>query len=244
MVLARGSYPPLPYPMLALRSQQPAIAEIAARLGGNLTTHIGHIVGGDVVVGTPNPAPLNPSGDRGHDHSGGYYGRALHRTVAALDFGGASYDPAGFDAAPSAYRSGHAAVGASTTTVALVSQPIHVWCPPCDPTPGVGAYAQLAVTARFDCESTALISGDAAFLRVVQATNGAPSAVVDVPFDTQPTSTGFYNAFSTSTSKLPMAVGRMNTLVLSTVVTRTGSGSARGVTLRLDSLDLGVYDAD
>lgn len=245
MVLARGSFPPLPFRSLSCKSQQPAIAEIAARLGGNLTTHVGHVVGGDDVAGTPNPAPVNPSGDRGHDHSGGDYGRPLFRSVATLDFNGGAFDLAGWHPAPRAHQKDHPATAGGTTTRETHTGFFALWVPPCDPQPDVGAYAWLGVGCGITLTATALGAGDTASVLVRNVTRGAPATEVGVSIGGALTSSPaeLWAWSDADAERLPVTPGRMNLLQVSTSVVRAAGGSARGCTLRLDSLELGVYSS-
>lgn len=242
MPLVRSSWQPLPLVMEKLSSQQPGIAEIAARLGANTNMHAGHAVGGDLLAGEANPAPVNPSGDYGHDHSGGDFGRPLFRSLATIGLGaGGSNDTANMLLGTAAVRHEHESVGASVDT-RVGGPPVRLWCPPCDSQQDVGAYAAISVAARVEIESTNLISGDVLFLRVLQATPGFGGVEVDVPLSSGSIlSTGWIRMQSTSLTRLPMAVGRLNTLQLSTVIERTGSGSARSATVRVDAVELGVY---
>ncbi len=243
MSLMRGSFPPLPFPMKLLSSQQPATADIALRLGANTNIQAGHIDGGDQLAGEQNPAPKNPSGDYGHDHSGGNFGVPQFRTVAALPLASV-FDSSGTGmlASPAAVRTEHDNAGASIAT-RVGNTPLHLWCPPCDPQRDVGAYAVLSVSARVEVEATSLISGDVVTLVVVQSTPEGPTTEVEVPVaDGDVTATGWLRMTSNLREvAVPMAVGRMNTLSIATKVARTGSGSSRGVTLRVDSVELGVY---
>lgn len=245
MTLARGSFPPLPFRTLSCRSQQPAIAEIAARLGGNLTTHVGHVVGGDDVAGTPNPAPVNPSGDRGHDHSGGDYGRPLFRSVATIDFNGGAFDLVGWTPGPRAHQKTHSATAGGTTTRELHTSTIAVWVPPCDPQPEVGAYAWLGVGVSINLTATALGASDTAAVLVRNLTRGLPVTEVSVGIGGALTSSPaeLWAWSDANAERLPASPGRMNVLQVSTSVTRAAGGSSRGCTLRLDALELGVYSS-
>jgi hypothetical protein len=241
MSLMRGSFPPLPFPMTKLSSQQPATADIALRLGSNTNMQAGHVDGGQQLASEQNPAPRNPSGDYGHDHSGGQFGKPLFRSVAVLPLV-PNYDASNFLPGPAAVRHEHGNAGASIAT-RVGGTPLQVWCPPCDPQRDVGAYAVLSVSARIEVETTALISGDTLKLVVIQATPGGPITEVEVPVaDGSLTSTGYLRMTSDIRDvAVPMAVGRMNTLSISTKLTRTGSGSSRGATFRIDAVELGVY---
>lgn len=241
MALAQGGFPPLPFPMAQLSSLEPATTDIALRLSANTNTQAGHVAGGQQLAGEQNPAPRNPSGDYGHDHSGGHFGRPLFRSVATIALG-ADFD-SGFLSGPAAVRHDHENAGAGVAT-RVGGTPVQVWCPPCDPQRDVGAYAVLSVSARIEIEGTpSMISGDAVKLIVIQATPGGPVTEVEVPIaDGDVTAAGWLRMTSNLRAvAVPMAVGRLNTLAIATKIERTGSGSSRGATLRVDSIELGVY---
>lgn len=239
MTLARTSYPPRMLYHADTRSQAPCVAEIGALLGANLTTHKGHSSGGVLIGDTPNSAPLNPSGDYGHDHSGGEYGRAIFRSIATLDFGGGAYG-SNMLVGPRAYAVEHEAVAASVPTL-VGGGTFRIWVPPCDPAIGVGAYAALASLSLVEIVSTALRAADVVTLQLLQVTPRAPSAEVSIELDGDPSSTGYLQGTSDAGELLPTLPGAFNTIQWRILVDREGAGSPRGALFRLDDLELGVF---
>lgn len=242
MSLARTSYPPRMLSALDTRSQAPCVAELGLQLGANLTTHKGHASGGVLIGTTPNPAPLNPSGEHGHDHSGGEYGRPRFISIATLDFGGGAYESGltDFLAGPRAYKTEHGAVPADVPTL-VGGGTFRLWIPPCDRAHGVGAYAALGIMGAIEIEATALRAADVVTLELVQATPGASGAVASVICTGDPSSTGWLAVLSGSDALLPTVPGKMNAFYWHTKIDRENAGSSRGAELRLDSLELGVF---
>lgn len=243
MTLAKTSYPPRMLSQLQTRSQQPCVAELGLQLGANLTTHKGHASGGALIGTDANPAPVNPSGDIGHDHSGGEFGRPFFVSIATLDLAGgigASDDSVNVITGPSTTRVVHAAVAADIPTV-VMGGVLRLWCPPCDKAISTGAYAALAAMARIDLEITALRAADVITLQLRQGTPGLPGATASIVLTGSTTATGIQVAIAGSDALLPMLAGAMNTITWSILIARENAGSARGATLRLDSLELGVF---
>ena len=91
MTIVTNKWPPMPLGKKATQNEEIGFADLPQTIAGNAATIKGHICGGDVVIDAPNPAPLNPSGDYGHDHSGGSYGRGIYKSIATVTFDDGSW---------------------------------------------------------------------------------------------------------------------------------------------------------
>lgn len=179
-------------------------------------------------------APLNPSSEPGHDHSGGHFGKPLFCTVASLNLDGPQTHGTGV-LYPQRFRfiNIENAAGGTTTNAAMVS-PTFIWVPPCDATDG--AYINLGISARVDLTTTTLTASDVltAYFKVGDDEQGF---VVSGP-----NSTGVKNLASSNTSeRVSVRVGAVNRVEVRATVVRAAGGSSRGCKLDINELELGVY---
>lgn len=86
MTIVTNKWPPMALGKQATQNEEIGFADLPQTIAGNAATMKGHVAGGSVVVDAPNPAPLNPSGDYGHDHSGGSMGRPFYKSIATISF--------------------------------------------------------------------------------------------------------------------------------------------------------------
>lgn len=238
MTIVTSRWPPIALPIKAGQNLEPAYSELIAVHAGNLATLYGHINGGETVGGEPNAAPRNPSGDFGHDHSGGDFGRPFFRSVCTVtcDNGNVSGGTAIAEGGAAVYLT--IANGADSEETISNTHEIPFWCPPCDPVSG--AYLDLGLYARVQLRTTALLAGDTLTLRVwVQTSDDTPQVTTYTL--SAPNSTGTKDVSSGSTTRLRCAPGRVNLLHLQAAVDRTTGGSSRGAQLYVRELELGVY---
>lgn len=241
-------FPPQPVPFAKAQNLKPGIAEIVQQSAGMLATLEGHSQGAALIGGASNPVPLNPSGDRGHDHSGGEFGRPLFRTVATMTFDdGRTFNSSAMEPgyrAPGAIYVPDAADGLTNASRRIAR---HIWVPPCDPVEG--AYVSLGVAValygsgltHLDVSSVPIV-GDVATLRVWRAVAGAfVVAELDV---TSPAVAGQkYVASSGVSTRLQMRPGAWNEIVFELELARTTGGSTRGMDAWLLEAELGVYES-
>ena len=240
MTIITARWPPTPVPYARGQNEEAGLAELLMQTAANTASIVGHTVGGQRLVDADNPAPINPSGDFGHDHSGGEFGRPLFRSVASISF--APVVSSTYLAGPARSVRLHVTDMAGSATNQSNAPQVLVWVPPCDAK--VGAYVWLGVAAALNLEATALVSGDAIEFVVrsrhprLAALEGAERRLTV----SSPTSTGSkVVTSSTSADRLRVVPGAMNPIELLARVVRTSGGSNRGCRLRVDELELGVH---
>jgi hypothetical protein len=228
MSTTHSRWPLYPVPYARAKNGQPGYNDLLASPAANAST-LADWVDGLGAYG----APLNPSSEPGHDHSGGHFGKPLFCTVASLSLDG----PQGTTGViyPQRFRSITLEDGAGgTTTNATMVSPTFIWVPPCDPSDG--AYVNLGISARVDLTTTTLTASDVltVYFKVGEDEQGFTI--------TGPNSTGVKNLASSSTSeRVSVRVGQVNLVEIRATVVRAAGGSSRGCRLDFDELELGVY---
>lgn len=86
MTIVTNKWPPMALGKKATQNEEIGFADLPQTIAGNAATIKGHTAGGETVVDASNPAPLNPSGDFGHDHSGGAFGRPIYHSIVTYTF--------------------------------------------------------------------------------------------------------------------------------------------------------------
>ncbi len=148
-----SGWPPLVLPHTATQPGALAGSDLIRAFAGGACTLLTHTLGkkqDDEEV----RAPLNPSGELGHDHSGGYFGAPLYRSIASWHFNtGEHYD---------SNSNGHVhyiklltSSGNASTDTEGSPWSITFWCPPC-PTgeAAPGAYVDPGVVLVLDYDHT------------------------------------------------------------------------------------------
>jgi hypothetical protein len=213
-------------PISRLQNGQTGYSDVLAVPAANAATLADYIDG----LGTYG-APLNPSGDHGHDHSGGYFGRAMFVSVASMTLNA----PQGTTGViyPEKYYYLLLPLGAGGTTSQTDGVAVPLWVPNCDRN---GAYANLAIRIRANVVATTLTASDT--LQVIAKLNDA-SYTFSV---SSPNTTGTRYLASASTSQLiPSIPGAVNNLHCNAKVVRASGGSSRGCTINIEEVELGVY---
>lgn len=243
MTILTAPWPAVTLPLNMLQNEQIGYSDIPAVYAATLASLYGHIVGGETVGGTANPAPLNPSGDYGHDHSGGDFGAPLFRTVATCAAGRGN--PSGGAGLITGYTASAMSLGAdvdSTTTTSDVWA-IPMWVPPCDPLNG--AYLSLGVAIRVRLHQTSLLAGDTLTLEV-WARNADDDQTADDAISfavSSPQTTGLKQVTTSGTStRLRLKQGAVNVLAVRAKVVRTTGGSSRSAVLWSEQAEIGIYE--
>lgn len=243
MTTLSARFPPTPLGYARGQNLEPGLAELVQQSAGNLATLKGHTSGAALIGGIPNPAPVNPSGDYGHDHSGGEYGRPLFRSVASMTFDNGSLG----SAIASSVNEGPVftllsiADGADSTTTRSGTYPFWIWVPPCDPDPAVGGYARLGVAFRLRVFSSALIAGDTATLRFWRRDPLSTGQVVQTLSISTPETTGVKATDGGTSTLVSVRPGAFNEINVQVEVVRTTGGSSRGADLYLLEAEFGVW---
>lgn len=236
-----GVFPPTHLSIERGQNGAPALADVPRALAGNAASVKGLLSGGSTVGSAnaaPNPSPRNFSGDYGHDHSGGYFGRPLFRSVATVWLSPIDADSvAGMTMLEASTNTG--AAGATTRTVAAGPT---VWIPPCDPNDG--AYRDLAVVVRLEIISTSLEPGDVLTVTIINNTanrrgRNSEATLVILGED----STGVKVAESGVSSRLRCVPGMLNELSFRFTADRDGTAGSRSAIFRVLDLELGVYES-
>lgn len=222
-------WPLYPVPHTRVQNGQPGYNDVLSIAAGDAASLADWVDG----LGTYG-APLNPSSEPGHDHSGGHFGKPLFLTVASLSLDGPQTHGTGV-IYPQRFRSItiENAAGGVTNSAAMVS-PTFIWVPPCDTTDG--AYANLGISARVDLVSTTLSASDT--LRVYfKVGDDEQSFIISGP-----NTTGVKKLTSSTTSeRVSVKVGAVNLVEVRANVVRAAGGSVRGCRLDINELELGVY---
>lgn len=237
---ATSLMPIAPVPRSMTRNNKDALAEIIRTLAGNVATMHGHLNGGATLdADTPNPAPLNPgSGLRGHDHSGGIFGRPLFRSVAswALDTHESYSSNITPQQTPTEF-SFEAEADAELNTVTPIT--LMGWVPGCDPSDG--AYQNMALRVLWFVSAT---SGARAADRLdVRIANDLIPGVVTRLGVTGLNSTGskIGESASSADERLFVVPGALNPLRVSLQLITNATAGTRQITARLIALEVGVY---
>jgi len=234
-------WPARPLALDAGQNAQPAVAEIASGLASNNALLAGHVVGGESVGDGPNLSPINPMGERGHDHSGGIFGRARFISVASLTFGrfdgeGVVSTQLGAQPPSVAFTTGSEPGG--TTDKIRLSAPIPIWIPPCDSR--LGAYLDVAVIGTVWNEVTTLTGSDSGTIEVITDFGDGGNRTVEFLWPA-PSIPGVYTF--QSGNLLRVRPGKFNPLNIVYTVTRGAGGVARGISGGVLELELGVFES-
>ena len=229
MSTVHSRWPLYPVPYTRAQNGQVGYSELLVTAAANAATLADHIDG----LGGYG-APLNPSSEAGHDHSGGHFGKPLFCTVASLSLDGPQIHDTGV-IYPQRFRfiSIENAAGGITTNATMVS-PTFIWVPPCDPSDG--AYVNLGISARVELTTTTLTASDVltVYFKVGEDEQGFVMSGPNV--------TGIKNLSSSSTSeRVSVRVGQVNLVEIRATVARAAGGSSRGCKLDFNELELGVY---
>lgn len=245
MTINVSPWPIYPSRLSSVQNEAPGLSEIARRISGNTATMVGHATGADRIVDIGNPAPLNPSGDRGHDHSGGDFGRALLRTITTWQFGRRDEFTSPGLADDTAFM--HIAFPADAGGVtSIFDHPITLpfWVPPCQPG---AAYDNLGISAVVRVTSASGTAGDTITLRITNRHPGVQIATVVASSPTATLPSVGANAVanthleSGATSRMRVLPGAVNVLVTRWSLIRVAGGGLRAAQIRLVELELGVY---
>ena len=228
MSTVHSRWPVYPVPYTRAQNGQVGYSELLVTPAANAATLADHIDG----LGSYG-APLNPSSEPGHDHSGGHFGRPLFCSVASLSLDGPQGTTGVVNPQRFRFITLENAAGGTTTNTTMVS-PTFIWVPNCDPADG--AYVNLGISARIDLTATTLTASDVltVYLKVGEDEQGFTI--------TGPNSTGVKNLASSSTSeRVSVRVGQVNLVEVRASVVRAAGGSSRGCKLDFNELELGVY---
>lgn len=218
------------FPVAYTRAQngQPGYGDLLAVPAANAATIADHVDG----IGTYG-APLNPSSEPGHDHSGGHFGKPLFATVASLSSHaqqgttGVLY-PARFNEMTFSNQPG------GQTSRNYLRSPKYIWVPNCDSV--FGAYANLGVVIRANLATTTLGASDT--LTVYIEIDGDEQGFL-VPNQNLP---GMKILSSASLAQCVSPIlGTVNRVAVRATVVRAAGGVSRGCNLEIHELELGVY---
>ena len=246
-----SEFPPYQLATDDARSDEDLLSEKLAVTAGNTATLWGYVTNvEDFADDQGNPCPPAPgTGAPGHDHSGGYYGRPLFRSVFTLNLN--VYDEAGFTSvgADLAYQRSSWGIRRTNIGVGLTAKAGHgsremsivpVPVPGCCPLRG--AYNALAIMADWEWDDAhSLNSADTATLRILNLTTGHA-----IEFDVDPDSFSMQR-FQSDPSDDPstlllMAPGRLNMITAEMVVTLDSGGTSRDAIGYLTALEGGVVE--
>lgn len=230
----------------SVQNEAPGLSEIVRRISGNAATLIGHTTGADRVVDIGNPAPLNPSGEYGHDHSGGDFGRALLRSITTLGFGHYNewQSPSVFATDTAVLNFAFPSAAGGVTSIIDSGVVLPFWVPPCQPG---GAYDNLGISCVARVSAGTANAADSATIRFA---NAHPGTFVSDELTSQPTATLTMSAVnavvnthleSGASTRLRALPGAVNLLSIRVSLIRAAGGASRGATIHLVELELGVY---
>lgn len=218
------------FPVAYTRAQngQPGYSDLLAVPAANAATMADHVNG----LGTYG-APLNPSSEPGHDHSGGHFGKPLFASVASLYMHGpqgtsgvlypARYNEMTFFNQPG-----------GVTSKNYLRSPKYIWIPNCDSISG--AYSNLGVVVRANLASTTLGASDTLTLYI--EIDGDEHGFL-VPNQNIP---GVKILSSASLAQCVSPIlGTVNRVAVRATVVRAAGGASRGCNLEIYELEFGVF---
>lgn len=252
----QSQWPPGALRKTIAQNEQPLLAEIATVLAGNAAAVVGHTVGGaDLQEGDPNHAPRNPSGDVGHDHSGGEFGRPLFRSVASFHLDDDQTLSVHVAGQTTTFILDTPTAGADADNSTEDRRPIlYAWVPPCA---GAGAYVDLGLNVVGDYSAsqgaTAMQAGDVVKVRFTQLhrallavapTDAAGLIAAELTLASPQTSSAGKRMTSTATTstRLRVVPGSINPIAMSITASRDATAGNRYPWLMLREVELGVYD--
>jgi hypothetical protein len=233
-----GPWPPTQLPIDRAKHGEPMLSDVVRVPGANVSAYHAHTMGLDTVGTSAAQTPINGFGSRGHDHSGGDFGRPLFRSIYA-----ATLDPGGQVSANivATNRVGRVVLNGDpgTTPKEQITHPLFVWVPPC---PAGGAYDNCGVHIVAEVVSTTLTASDEMTVRLRNLFPGYQRAV---SFSvSSPNSTGEKLFESRSNSeRLELIPGALQAIRLEAEVALDGGGSNRGVTIDFYEIEIGVYES-
>lgn len=248
MTIASQRYPPTPVAYRKGQNLEPGVAELMQQSAAMCATLDGHTQGSGAAA---YAAPVNPSGDLGHDHSGGEHGRPLFRSLATVTFD----DGRSFNTSPVLF--GKVAIDGwfyvrdsipESTNKSAHPASVYVWVPPCDPVEGAYLRLGLAVSLWLAPLSPVAgisgppIAGDTVTLRVWRRTEDQIRQVALFPI-TSPATPGARYVESELASRLFVEPGAWNELVFELEMERGAGGSDRGLNAWLLEAEVGVYES-
>lgn len=246
MTKLTSRWPPVPLPYARGQTAEPGLADLMSVDAACLMTLHGHTVGGEMLGNssdTPNPAPINPAGEYGHDHSGGWFGKALFRTIATTTFD----DGATFNSAEIAGGVHYGAIdvanaAGSENNFGTLPRRFFAFVPPCDPVDG--AYRELGIHITARLIVTALDASDSLIIQAWRSSEGSFDPILDKADFTlsAPNTTGEKTAASGATTTLRVIPGAVNYFGLRVRVERVAGGASRGCRIELQEIELGVYE--
>jgi len=251
-----------PVPILKLSRVQngsAAVSEVIAHTAGGTLTMIQHINGEAGLANEVIRSPRNPSGEFGHDHSGGYFGRGLFRSVASVCFDNFSHlDPTHVLGNGQSLEIVTPQDGDSTTTDSLSGIDVNIWIPPCPQgADGAnrGAYIDLGVVVHgsydHDGGTAGMLAGDVVDIVIVPRhyaydgendSNGVSIECLSLPVGTPEATQDEVLTSGPSTRLDWVRPGAFNPLRILLRATRTTGGGERLAQFRLDGVEFGVYE--
>lgn len=234
-----GPWPPSQLPTERAKHGEPLLADVVRVPAANVALYEAHTMGKDTVGTTPSTTPLNGAGTRGHDHSGGEFGRPLFRSIytTSLDDGG----NVSSNIVSSGERPGRVIISgdAGDDVVAQMNQPLFVWVPPC---PAGGAYDNVAVYCVIKHDSTSLDAADDLKIRLRNEFPGYQRSCV---FDLSETSTSAQRVgTSGQTERLELLPGIVNPVRVEYELDLAASPSgSRSATIDILQIEIGVYES-
>ena len=219
--------PPSPLRPARAKNGQPGYSDLLLTPAANAATMADYVDGlGDYGM------PPNPSGDYGHDHSGGYFGKPIFRSLFTSTLHGAQGETG--VVYPKKHYQLYIENKAGGVTNTEIGPSIPLWIPNC---PMIdGAYVSLGVRMRISIVSTTLTASDTLQIIVNLSQNSYTFAV------SSPNTTGERYIGSASASETVNTVpGATNEAFLTGKAIRASGGSLRGCVINVHELELGVY---
>lgn len=236
MTKAIGDFPTLPPQNIDCRNNADAIADVPRILSSNALINSVHTTGNpDLGDGQTAPVTMiSPSGNYGHDHSGGVWGRPFRRSVCTMSFDNSETYGGDFIGGGFISNAYFAAVSPNTTVDAYCGE-FNIFVPPCDPL--AGAYNLLGVHAAISGkEQGSVFSADTITLRIHNRTTGDRITLDALSgFGTDPTTKMTYS--DDDAQRLSMEQGMMNKIALEAFFhADAGGGLTRTIQIRVSEI--------
>lgn len=227
MSVVHGRMPLATVPQARLQNGQVGYSDVLAVPAANAATLADYVDG----LGTYG-SPLNPSGEPGHDHSGGMFGRPMFITVGSTTLHGAQGGTG--VVYPAKFYQLYIDNGPGGTTTVDDGPYVPCWIPGCDLISG--AYVRLGVRFRINITATGLDAADS--LEVIAKINDDQYAFTV----SSPNTTGVRYLGSASTAQtVGTEPGATNNVSLSAKVVRVAGGANRGCIINVHEIEYGVF---
>lgn len=191
MSKAIGDFPTIPPQNLDCRNNADAIADVPRILSANCVMNAVHATGSSAISATQT-APhsmISPSGNYGHDHSGGVWGRPFVRSIATMNLGASEFYSSNFIGGHEVFRAHFTDVPSDTSDTSSAGEG-YIYVPPCDELKGAYNVLDLFLVVSLR-DHNDVFAADSIELMVTNKTTGDSVSFSESGVSTNPTNVIF-----------------------------------------------------